>query len=136
MTPGRPLGELQLAILSSLWRRGRASVADVYADVSGDHGCTQSTVGTMLQKMERRDLVAHESEGRRYLYRATESESEVRRSLVGDLVRKLFGGDAKALARHLVSEDELEGADLEALREEIRKAEAERAGDEPRRSDA
>ena len=122
MARSQGLGELQLAILKRLWARGEATVADVHSDLEATRPVSASTVGTMLQKMERRGLVAHESEGRRYLYRAEVSEAEVRRSLVGDLLERLFGGDPKALVGHLVREEELEGSDLDALQQEIEAA--------------
>lgn len=122
MARAQPLGELQLAILRSLWKRQRASVRDVHEDLVATRRCSQSTIGTMLQKMERRGLVAHQSEGKRYLFEAKLSEDEVRRSLVGELLARLFGGDPKALVGHLVREEELGDADLDALRQEIQRA--------------
>lgn len=113
------LGELQLAILRILWREGGATVVQVHGALAGERALTASTVGTMLQKMERRGLVRHRRDGRRYVYAATVSEPEVRRGMVGDLTRRLFGGDPLALLGHLVREEEIDGSDLDSLREEI-----------------
>lgn len=116
------VGELQLAILSVLWRRGEATVLEVHAGLAGREA-SASTVGTMLQKMERRALVRHRAQGRRYLYRATVEEHEVRRGMVGELTRRLFGGDARELLLHLVREEEIGAADLERLRAELARRE-------------
>jgi BlaI family penicillinase repressor len=43
----------------------------------------------------------------------------VRRSMVGELVERLFGGDPKALVAHLVSEHEIEPGELALLRRRL-----------------
>lgn len=128
MSERHQLGELQLAIMNVLWRDGAATVAQVHAALADEREVTSSTVGTMLQKMERKGVVEHRRDGRRYLYSATVAEPEVQRSMVGELTKRLFGGDRRALLAHLVREEELAGSDLEALRAEIeRRADAEEA---------
>jgi BlaI family transcriptional regulator, penicillinase repressor len=110
------LGDLQLAIMQILWDRGEAAVADVYTALQDERGLALTTIATMLVKMEQRELVEHRSEGRRYLYRPLLSEEEVRRSMVGDLRRRLFRGDAAALVSHLIEEHEIDAEDLGRLR--------------------
>ncbi len=119
------LGDLQLAILRVLWQRDGATVVQVHEELVKARELSSSTVGTMLQKMERRGIVRHRRDGRRYVYRATVSEPEVRRGMVVDLTRRLFGGDPLALLGHLVREEELDGSDLDALRAEIERRQAE-----------
>lgn len=110
------LGDLQLAIMKVLWERGEAAVADVAAALQDERGLALTTIATMLVKMEQRGLVEHRSEGRRYLYRPLLSEGEVRRSMVGDLRRRLFGGDAAALVSHLIEEHDIDAEELGRLR--------------------
>src|SRR5687768_7054052 len=99
----RNLGDLQLAILRTLWDRPGISVADVHAALS-DRGLALTTIATMLRKMEEKQLVAHEESGRQFLYRAEVDPELVQRNLVGDLVTKLFDGDPLALVNHLLRE--------------------------------
>jgi BlaI family penicillinase repressor len=66
--------------------------------------------------MEDKGVVAHRSEGRTFVYRPTVSEDQVRRSMVGELVERLFGGDPRALVAHLVSENEIDPRELRELR--------------------
>jgi BlaI family penicillinase repressor len=73
----------------------------------------------MLRKMEDKGVVAHRAEGRQFVYRPTVSEELVRRSMVGELVERLFGGDPKALVAHLVSENEIAPAELADLRHRL-----------------
>src|SRR5512140_2319626 len=116
--PRQILGELQHAIMAVLWRLGEATTADVHAALV-ERGLAFTTIATMLHKMEDKGVVAHRADGRQFVYRPTVSEDLVRRSMVGELVERLFGGDPKALVAHLVSEHEIDGSELEGLRRRL-----------------
>lgn len=110
------LGDLQLAILRVLWGMGEASVAEVHEALEAERGLAPTTVATMLVKMEKKGVVAHRLEGRRFIYHPTVSEGQVRRSMVQDLTLRLFHGDVTALVNHLLSEHEIEPGELAELR--------------------
>ena len=113
------LGDLQHAIMAVLWERGEASASAVHEALREERGLAPTTIATMLRKMEDKGVVTHRAEGRQFLYRPTVSEELVRRSMVGDLVERLFGGDPKALVAHLVSEHEIAPAELLDLRKRL-----------------
>jgi predicted transcriptional regulator len=113
------LGDLQHAIMAVLWARGEATTADVHEALREDRGLALTTIATMLRKMEEKGVVAHRVEGRQFVYQPKVSEDQVRRSMVGELVGRLFGGDPKALVAHLVSENEIEPEELEELRRRL-----------------
>lgn len=118
----RNLGDLQLAILRTLWDRENASVADVHAALH-DRGLALTTIATMLRKMEEKGLVSHTEQGRQFLYEAEVDPELVQRNLVGDLVAKLFDGDPLALVNHLLREGEIELDELDDLRQQVADAE-------------
>lgn len=118
----RNLGDLQLAILRTLWDRENASVADVHAALH-DRGLALTTIATMLRKMEEKGLVSHTEQGRQFLYEAEVDPELVQRNLVGDLVAKLFDGDPLALVNHLLREGEIELDELDDLRQQVAEAE-------------
>lgn len=76
-----------------------------------------TTIATMLTKMEKKGVVAHRTEGRRFVYRPTVSEAQVRRSMVANLAEQLFHGDMNALVSHLLSEHDVDPDEVEALTE-------------------
>jgi predicted transcriptional regulator len=117
--PRHTLGDLQHAIMAVLWARGEAPAADVHEALREARGLAPTTIATMLRKMEDKGIVAHRTSGRQFLYRPTVSEDQVRRSMVGELVERLFGGDPNALVAHLVSEHEVEAGELPALRRRV-----------------
>lgn len=116
MSDTHTLGDLQLAIMRQLWQRGEAAVADVHEALLDERGLALTTIATMLRKMEEKGVVTHRSEGRRYLYRPTVSEQQVRRTMVGELTERLFRGDPAALVSHLLAEHRIDPEELSELR--------------------
>lgn len=114
------LGDLQHAIMTVLWERGEATSAEVHGALEADRGLAPTTIATMLRKMEDKGVVAHRAEGRQYVYRPTVTEDEVRRSMVGELVERLFAGDPSALVSHLLEEGEVDAETLARLRARLR----------------
>ncbi len=124
MTSRHTLGDLQLAIMRVLWARREATVAEVHQALLDERGLAPTTIATMLVKMEKKGVVAHRSEGRRYVYRPTVSEAEVRRTMVAELTDRLFAGDTAALVSHLLDEHQASAEDLAELERRIADAEA------------
>ncbi|HSK78415.1 MAG TPA: BlaI/MecI/CopY family transcriptional regulator [Thermoanaerobaculia bacterium] len=110
------LGDLQLAIMRVLWSRGEATVADVHETLEPERGLALTTIATMLMKMEKKGVVSHRAEGRRFIYRPLVSEGQVTRSMVADLTSQLFRGDVTALVNHLLKEHEIDSSELAQLR--------------------
>jgi BlaI family transcriptional regulator, penicillinase repressor len=120
------LGDLQLAILRTLWERGEAPVSVVH-EALRDRGLALTTIATMLRKMEEKGLVAHRDQGRQFFYRAEVDPDVVQKNLVGDLVSRLFDGDPLALVNHLLRAGDIDLGELDDLRKAVAIAE-QRAG--------
>lgn len=126
----RNLGELQLAILRTLWQRGEAAVADVHDSLS-DRGLALTTIATMLRKMEEKGLVVHRENGRQFLYKAKVAPDLVQKNLVSDLVTRLFDGDPLELVNHLLRAGEIELGELDDLRRKVADAERKQKKERP-----
>jgi BlaI family transcriptional regulator, penicillinase repressor len=109
------LGDLQLKIMKALWDRDEASVADVLQALGPRAELAYTTVATMLRKMEARGLVAHRSEGRRFLYRPAVTPDAVTRSMADDILERLFEGRLADLLSHLLSTREVSREELREL---------------------
>ena len=111
------LTEPQLAILRVVWARGEASVPEIWRVLHAERGLAQSTVATMVTRLERRGILERRSEdGRQFVYRATVSEQQVRRAMVAELTDMLFAGNAKALVSHLLASQQIRPQDLDEVR--------------------
>jgi BlaI family penicillinase repressor len=122
------LGELQHAIMQVLWTRDEATVAEVHEALYDERGLAPTTIATMLRKMENKGVVSHRVEDRHFVYRPTVTEDEVRSSMVGELLDRLFAGDPAALVSHLVADHDIDEAELERLRTMLERAEKRKDG--------
>lgn len=100
-------------IMDILYRRGRATAAEVMDDLPGEP--SYSTVRTQLRVLETKGHVRHEEEGLRYIYAAAVPRHAARRSALRHLVETFFDGSAEKAVTALLggdaarlSEDELE----------------------------
>jgi predicted transcriptional regulator len=117
------LGELQHAIMRVLWAQDEATVAEVHEALYDERGLAPTTIATMLRKMEDKGVVAHRVEDRHFVYRPMVTEDEVRSSMVGELLDRLFAGDPAALVSHLVADHDIDEAEIERLRVLLERAE-------------
>ena len=114
------LSEIQLSVMHALWRQGQADIQMVVEAMAADgRELAYTTVATLLKRLEKRGLVAHEKSGRKQIFHAQVTESEVRESMVSGLIGSLFRGDPQALASHLVENHDMDESDLRALRQLI-----------------
>ena len=99
-------------IMDILYRRGRATAAEVMEDLPGDP--SYSTVRTQLRVLETKGHVRHEEEGLRYIYTPAVPRHAVRKSALKHLVDTFFDGSAEKVVGALLggegarlTEDEL-----------------------------
>jgi predicted transcriptional regulator len=118
------LTALQLAILRVLWDKGDATVQEIWEALHAERGLAQTTVATMLSRLERRGVVTRRAQSRQYHYRAAVTEQEVQHSMVGELTERLFDGDVTALVQHLLSGADISPGDLAKIRDMIARAES------------
>lgn len=86
------LSDQQYAIMQVLW----------------DKGWAHTTIGTVLSRLEKKDILASETVGRERKYRPLIQEDDVKRSMVSNLISALFKGDPKQLLAHLLKEGEID----------------------------
>ncbi|MEL7450919.1 MAG: BlaI/MecI/CopY family transcriptional regulator [Pseudomonadota bacterium] len=124
MPTNHSLGDLQLAIMRVLWRRASAPAAIVREDLQPVRPLAPTTVSTMLAKMEKKGVVSHEVDGRKFVYRPVVSEEEVRKEMTRDLVNRLFNGGVGSFINYMISTYEFEREELLQLKQCIDEVES------------
>jgi predicted transcriptional regulator len=110
------LTELQLAVMRVLWLRGEATVLEVQEALQPKRPLAQTTVATLLSRLEKRGVVAYRMDGRQYVYRPLITEDEVRSSALAEVKDLLFEGDVATLVSQLLTAEEVGPADLAKVR--------------------
>jgi predicted transcriptional regulator len=117
------LTDLQLAIMRILWDRAEATVLEVQTRLRPERDLAQTTIATLLSRLEKRGVVEHRLEGRQFVYRPLITEADVRRSMVTELTALLFDGSSEALMTHLLRSREMNPGDLDRVKRMIAEAE-------------
>ena len=94
------LSRRERQIMDILYRRGRATAADVMADLPGEP--SYSTVRTQLRILEGKGHVKHEEEGLRYVYSAALPRRAARKSALRHLVDTFFDGSTEQVVSALL----------------------------------
>jgi BlaI family transcriptional regulator, penicillinase repressor len=109
----RSLTRRERQIMDILYRRARATAAEVMEDLTGEP--SYSTVRTQLRVLEEKGHVRHEEEGLRYVYMPALARRAAGKSALKHLVETFFDGSAEKTVAALLggeasrlSEDELE----------------------------
>ncbi len=102
-----------------LWARGRATVGDVVDALRGRRTPAYNTVLTVLRILEEKGYVAHEKEGRAFVYMPRVGRREAQRSAVRRLLSQFFEGSAGDLVLNLLDEKEIAASDLRRLRSRL-----------------
>ena len=107
------LARRERQIMDVLYRRGRATAAEVMADLPGSPN--SSTVRTQLRVLEEKGHVRREEQGLRYVYIPAVSRQAARKSALRHVMDTFFDGSAENVIAALLggegarlSEDELQ----------------------------
>jgi BlaI family transcriptional regulator, penicillinase repressor len=124
------LGELQKAVMETVWEQGEATVQQVLDRLGRgprrDRPPAYTTILSVMQKLEKGGWLAHRTEGRSYVYRPTRTRDEAGSSSLRGLIDRVFRGDPLLLFQHLIDDQDLSDRDLSALRTMIDRRRKER----------
>lgn len=111
--PASDLGKRERQIMEIVYRRGRATAADVLADLADPP--SYSSVRAMLRYLEDKGHVRHEQDGPRYVYLPTAPADKVRGSALAHVVRTFFDGSVSTAVAALLESKPLSREEYERL---------------------
>ena len=120
--------DAELAILRVLWEHGPCTVRRVQEALGRDKPTGYTTALKLLQVMTEKGLVLRDDARRSHVYRARSTEEHTQRQLVGDLIRRAFGGSARKLVVQALASKEASAEELAEIRRLLDRLERERGG--------
>lgn len=106
-----------------IWKRGKASADDVRQDLEPARSLKESTVRTLLSRLEEKGHLRHTVSGRTFIYSAVELPQSLAIRAVRQIVEKFCAGSVEQLLVGMVSNDLIDAADLRRLAIKARKTE-------------
>lgn len=117
------ISDAEYAVMEVLWETSPLTANEVADRADATRGWNTSTVKTLLSRLLSKGAIAHEEDGRRYLYRPAIARADYAARESRRLVDRLFGGRITPLVAHLAEGDGLSPediAEIEALLKELK----------------
>ena len=99
MKPQR-LHHLELEVMKVVWKLTSATVNDVLDNI--DRKLAYTTVATTMKSLEKKGFLAHEVDGRTFVYQPLVKETEITHTMLNDLLERLFDNSAEKMVNTLL----------------------------------
>ena len=132
--PRAALSALEQELMEILWQRGSGTAEEIRKALAPRHVLKDSTVRTVLRRLEEKGYATHRLEGKAFVYRGTEKPQNVAVRAVRQILDRFCGGSLEQLLAGMVENEAVDRAELEKLARRLgQRAAAKR---EPSRKDA
>ncbi len=123
------LTEAELRLMKILWHRGESSVTDLLSAIPASEALAYNSVLTTIRILEQKGYVTHRQEGRAFIYSPCIAEQEASQSEIRHVLSRFFGNSRERLVLSLLGDENISPEELERLREAIRVARHDHAGE-------
>ena len=106
------ISDAEHAVMEVLWKESPLAAAEVAERITPSRGWSIRTVKTMLGRLLAKNVLTHEEDGRRYLYRPAIARADYVAQESGRLIDRMFGGRVTPLVAHLAERDRLSESDI------------------------
>src|SRR5580692_1522799 len=126
----RNLGEVEQAVLEHVWAHGPCSAEACREALAATRPMKESTIRTVLRRLEEKGYVSHTIEGRTFIFSASQDRQNVAVRAVKSIIDRFCGGSAEELVIGMVDHAVLDRKQLERLTQKIaaRKADQRKEG--------
>jgi len=116
-----PLTELHQAILEFLWTHGPANAEEVREAIRPRHPLKDSSVRTLLRRLEARGYVNHRLDGKTFVYRAEQPPQSLAARAVRQIIDRFCAGSVEQFLTGIVDEKIVSVQELERLTQKVRR---------------
>jgi BlaI family transcriptional regulator, penicillinase repressor len=117
----RPITELQQAIVDFVWTAGPVTSEQVREGLAPAHSLKDSTIRTLLRRLEERGYLTHTVEGKVFLYEAAVQPRSLAARTVKQIIERFWSGSAEQFLAGMVDEKVLTRAEIARLAKKIGK---------------
>jgi predicted transcriptional regulator len=115
----RPLTELQQTILDRLWSTGPATADQLREALLPAPRLKDSTIRTLLRRLEARGYVSHRVDGKVFVYEAAMAPKRLAAHSVRQIIDRFWSGSVEQFLAGMVDEKILTRADIGRLGRKI-----------------
>jgi len=106
--------------MRAVWDAAPCSVEAVHQTVSRTRSLKETTVRTLLRRLEQKGYLTHEEEGRAYVYRAVEPARSLAARAVRQIIDRFCQGSVEELVSGMVEAKVLSKREMDGLEAFVR----------------
>ena len=103
-------------VMKALWVKSPLSAEEIIAALPKDQDWADATVKTLLNRLLKKEAIAAERDGRRFLYRPLVAQGDYVHAESQGLLDRLFDGKLAPLVAHFSQREKLSDEDVAELR--------------------
>ena len=116
----RQLTDLQQAIVDFIWKAGPSTAEQIREGLAPKHELKDSTIRTLLRRLEDRDYLTHTLDGKVFVYRACVPPRSLAARSVRQLIERFWSGSAEQFLAGMVDEKVLTAAQIRRLASKVK----------------
>jgi BlaI family penicillinase repressor len=116
--PGN-LGELEQLVMEHVWSQGSTTAEQCREALWQRHPMKDSTVRTMLRRLEEKGFLRHSVKGRTFHYKAAQEKRNIAARAVRHIIDRFCGGSVEQLLVGIVDDEVCDRAELQRLAQKI-----------------
>src|ERR1700691_5028386 len=113
------LGEVEQLVMDYVWSHGPSTSEECREGRASSRPMKDSTIRTVLRRLEEKGYLTHEIEGRTFIYKARDARQNVAVRAVKGIIDRFCGGSAELLVLGMVENAVLNRKQLERLARKI-----------------
>ncbi|HZQ52396.1 MAG TPA: BlaI/MecI/CopY family transcriptional regulator [Bryobacteraceae bacterium] len=110
-----PLSGLEQEVMDVVWSAGKVTAADVQAALAPGRVLRDSTVRTVLSRLEDKGYLRHEVEGRTFIYSSLERPRRLAVRAVKQIIDRFCHGSVESLLTGMVDDEVVDAKELQRI---------------------
>ncbi|HXT87014.1 MAG TPA: BlaI/MecI/CopY family transcriptional regulator [Verrucomicrobiae bacterium] len=113
------LGEVEQAVMDYVWAEGPCTSEQCREALADARPMKESTIRTVLRRLEEKGYVQHSLNGRTFVYRAAEARQNVAARAVKSIIDRFCGGSAEQLVIGMVDNKVIDKEQFERIARKV-----------------
>lgn len=114
------ISDAEWEVMRIIWTIGNTRTSQVIEELQPKMGWTESTIKTLLHRLVQKGLLKTKKDGRRFIYTATVSQTEMMYTAASDLLSRLCDMHKGKVILKLLQDSPISQSDLTEMQEEIK----------------
>ena len=118
------ISDAEWQVMNVVWEKQPLTAQEIVAALQCDSDWAPATIKTMLHRLVKKQVLSHESQGNRYVYRSAVRRSDCIRQASRSFLERVFEGDPAPLVAHFLRSTKFSADEIAKLRRILDEQEA------------